>query len=210
MNLVDLTVYGLVVGLFLHIADDAQGNRESIGVLLLHVLGCGLALYGVVLSHQGQHAVQGRIFHRSVVYKDVFLQTDVAGLVAPRAVLAFDNDCQHGQEALGIIQHQTFVAVLAVDHRFALLEYYRVVLAHGAVGNPVVCAVVEDDTIDQTLDQAGTFVVVRSHHASHGCGHIHIQCAGKERTARTEAQLGRDERTLHCAEGRRFAHKPLG
>ena len=83
------------------------------------------------------------------------------------------------------------------------------VFAYGAVSNPVVGAVVEDDAVDKALDEAGAFVLLSCDHASNGSRHVHVKRTGKECAACAKTKFGGNERTLNRSERRRFADEAL-
>ena len=88
-----------------------------------------------------------------------------------------------------------------------MAEYDRAVGTWLAVGNASMGTMVEDYAVNETLNDAGTFVLVGCYHAIYCGRHIHIQCAGKEGTACAEYQLCGDERTFYGAEWTGLADK---
>ena len=55
-----------------------------------------------------------------------------------------------------------------------------------AVGNPGMCAVVENHAVDEALDDRAALMLLRSYEAVYRRRHVDIQRTGKERTSCSE------------------------
>ena len=130
--------------------------------------------------------MQGGIFHLSVVNEYT------------RIIGGHNDQTRH---YVRVVERQTFVLVRTEDHLLAVAEDDAALGAGLTVGNPVVCAVVEDNAVNQALNDRCTLMLLCLNEAVNGRRHIDIQRAGEERAAGTQYQFGGDERTLYRAKG---------
>ena len=180
-----LLVYSLVVRLRLHIADDAEGNREKGGSIDFQIS---------LLSHEGKETMECRIL--------------LVRVMNEHALIVSRHYNQPRNKGLRVdLYSQTFVFVLAEDHFLAMAENDAVLLSLFAIGDPRMRSVIENHTVNETFNNRRTFVLLRGYKAIDRRRHIDIERAGKERTTCAEHQLCRNKRTLYRSERRGFGDK---
>ena len=95
------------------------------------------------------------------------------------------------------IEHETLVAVLAVDHRLAVLEEDGLVGTYGRIGNELVDTVGEDNAVAKHLDNGCALVTHGGFHSCNAVLDVSINGTCEECTARTDAKLCWAERILN-------------
>mgnify|MGYP006887250535 CR=1 FL=1 len=145
----------------------------------------------VLVVHHGELQLQSVVKAVSVVHENVFLGD---------AVLAQLNHL----EAEAFL-HESVLVVLAEDQRLAVAHVDGVLGASFLLVDRVVAAVVEDYAVLQNLAHRRALVLICSLEDVYGALGVGGNGTCKEVSARSEAQLCRQERVLNGAVRRRLA-----